>query len=73
MWGLAPLAEGIAGDMCPKADIPVSFHFRLHDPEVMDFASAARGFAFSAQINAEISAWLKLFFFKLKTGGTHAE
>ena len=56
MWGLAPLAEGIAGDMCPKADIPVSFHFRLHDPEVMDFASAQQGFAFSAQINAEISA-----------------
>jgi len=52
MWGLAPLAEGIAGDMCPKADIPVSFHLRLHDPEVMDLTSAQQGFAFSAQIKA---------------------
>jgi len=45
MWGLVQLAEGIAGDMCPKADIPVSFHLRLHDPEVMDVASAQQGFA----------------------------
>jgi hypothetical protein len=36
---------GIAGDMCPKHDNAVTFHLRVHDPEVMDVASAQQGFA----------------------------
>jgi hypothetical protein len=37
---------GIAGDMCPKhGDKAVSFHLRLHDPEVMDVGGAQQRFA----------------------------
>jgi hypothetical protein len=31
--------------MCPKADNPVSFHLRLHDPEVIGVASAQQVFS----------------------------
>jgi hypothetical protein len=36
---------GIAGDMCPKHDKSVTFHLRLHDPEVIGVASAQQIFA----------------------------
>jgi hypothetical protein len=36
----------IAGDMCPKyGDKAVSFHLRLHEPEVMDVAGVPQGLA----------------------------
>jgi len=36
---------GIAGDICPKHDKSVTFHLRLHDPEVLGVASAQQVFA----------------------------